>query len=160
MNHRMKKYRREKTRFLRRERLEPRHLLATVSWDGGAGTELWDDAANWSNDALPTSSDDVMISAAADVTVVHNRNVTQIRSLTTNSPFQLSGGELSISEDATIHSEFTLSGGVLTGDADVELRGASVWSGGEMDGGGKTTVAADGQLTILSGVSKRCRNTK
>lgn len=33
---------------------------ATVKWDGGAGTALWTDAANWAPDGVPTSADDVI----------------------------------------------------------------------------------------------------
>ena len=33
----------------------------TKSWDGGAGTANWADAANWSPDGAPTSSDAVML---------------------------------------------------------------------------------------------------
>jgi hypothetical protein len=48
--------------------LERRDVPAIVSWDGGAGTNLWSDAANWSGDSLPTPQDDVVIAApsAAD----------------------------------------------------------------------------------------------
>ncbi|QNE38748.1 hypothetical protein F1C16_03850 [Hymenobacter sp. NBH84] len=33
----------------------------TVRWDGGAGTNYWFDAANWSNDAVPTTATDVVL---------------------------------------------------------------------------------------------------
>jgi hypothetical protein len=41
--------------------LERRTLLATVIWDGGAGTYNWGDKNNWSGDNLPTALDDVVI---------------------------------------------------------------------------------------------------
>ena len=31
----------------------------TIAWDGGEGTDLWSDAANWSPDRLPQPVDDV-----------------------------------------------------------------------------------------------------
>ncbi len=34
---------------------------AQVTWDGGAGTNLWSDAANWDPDGLPGNGDDVII---------------------------------------------------------------------------------------------------
>ena len=34
---------------------------ATITWDGGAGTSNWGDAANWNPDRLPTSTDHVCI---------------------------------------------------------------------------------------------------
>lgn len=45
----------------------------TVTWDGGAGTTTWSDAANWDGDAVPTSSDDVYID---DATVVLTASTT------------------------------------------------------------------------------------
>ncbi|MBM4161982.1 MAG: hypothetical protein FJ217_12910 [Ignavibacteria bacterium] len=34
---------------------------ATVTWDGGAGTTKWSDAANWSTNSLPSPADDVVL---------------------------------------------------------------------------------------------------
>ena len=34
---------------------------ATIRWDGGAGTDQWSDANNWSTNTVPTSSDDVIL---------------------------------------------------------------------------------------------------
>src|SRR5205085_10006064 len=45
------------------ESLESRRVLSVVSWDGGAGTANWEDAPNWSDDALPGHADDVQIPA-------------------------------------------------------------------------------------------------
>ena len=49
--------------------LEARRLLAAVSWDGGGDGSSWGDAANWSNDSVPTSADDVTIDVPGDLTV-------------------------------------------------------------------------------------------
>ncbi len=35
------------------ERLELRRVLATITWDGGAGTLNWNDANNWSTNTIP-----------------------------------------------------------------------------------------------------------
>src|SRR5713101_3921984 len=43
----------------RLEGLEERLTPATATWDGGAGTALWSDAANWSGDTLPVNGDTV-----------------------------------------------------------------------------------------------------
>jgi hypothetical protein len=40
---------------------------ATKTWDGGAGTTSWGDAANWSPDGVPTSSDHIVISEHVSV---------------------------------------------------------------------------------------------
>ena len=42
-------------RILRYETLEDRTLLATVTWDGGAGTLNFGDALNWDNNLAPSS---------------------------------------------------------------------------------------------------------
>ncbi len=50
---------------------------AAVTWDGGAGTSNWNDALNWSNDAVPTDVDDVTLdnsSVAGAYTVNVNTN--------------------------------------------------------------------------------------
>lgn len=43
------------------ELLEDRRVLATIVWDGGAGTFQWGDDLNWSSDAQPGPFDDVII---------------------------------------------------------------------------------------------------
>ncbi|MFZ4573667.1 MAG: hypothetical protein ACOYN0_04675, partial [Phycisphaerales bacterium] len=47
------------------EQLESRQLMAAVSWDGGASSANWHDAANWSNDVVPGAADDVTIPSTA-----------------------------------------------------------------------------------------------
>ena len=37
----------------------------TIVWDGGAGTASWLDAANWTDDRLPTVADDACVYAAS-----------------------------------------------------------------------------------------------
>ncbi len=56
-------------------------FAATVTWDGGAGTPNWGDAANWDTNTLPGISDDVVIN---NDSVVFNLNTT-IESLLLNS---------------------------------------------------------------------------
>jgi hypothetical protein len=43
--------------------------MTTVTWIGNAGDGLWSTPGNWSTDAVPTASDDVIIRAAAAVSV-------------------------------------------------------------------------------------------
>ena len=68
--------RKPRRRQLLVESLEFRRLLASVDWDGGAGTSNWLDAQNWENDQLPTVADQVnfrtnptVILASGSVTV-------------------------------------------------------------------------------------------
>ena len=46
------------------ERLEDRTLLSSITWTGTAGDNNWDTAANWSSDAVPTVSDDVVVDSS------------------------------------------------------------------------------------------------
>ncbi len=50
------------------ESLESRHLLATISWIGGAFGS-WSDSANWDTGRLPNSNDDVIIPDASEVSI-------------------------------------------------------------------------------------------
>ncbi|MHC5111657.1 MAG: hypothetical protein ACYTHJ_17470, partial [Planctomycetota bacterium] len=54
---------------------------AIVSWDGGGENDLWSTAANWENDTVPTSTDEVHITLAGTYTVTLNVDAT-VASLT------------------------------------------------------------------------------
>jgi hypothetical protein len=43
--------------------------FAQKTWDGGASTSNWGDANNWSGNTLPTSSDNVVLTADVSITV-------------------------------------------------------------------------------------------
>lgn len=67
------------------------YSLPTITWDGGASTVFWNDAANWDTDEVPTASTNVTIPAdkasveiAADATAECN-NLTVEGSLTIKS---------------------------------------------------------------------------
>lgn len=121
----------------------------TVTWDGGAGTTSWHDAANWDNNAVPGPGDDVCLLGPATSTVTHSTGTTQIASLLARQGFTLSGGTLELqstlrTSSATPCCSFTLSGGVLAGRGTLEVANFT-WSGGEMRGPGTTVVVdADG----------------
>ena len=96
------------------EALEPRRLLAAVSWDGGGDGTSWTDPLNWDGDAVPTISDDVTIDVAADPTVTVGAGNTDedvaAASVTTAEAMYLRGGTL------TLGGTFTTSAQVLLGD--------------------------------------------
>ncbi|NOZ46909.1 MAG: hypothetical protein GXO79_09015, partial [Chlorobi bacterium] len=82
-----------------------------VTWDGGASTNKWNDAANWSADAVPTSSDNVYLdnsSVAGAYTVeVSTTNDTANRvdiAGTSTITLSLNGAELTILDNLTINS--------------------------------------------------------
>lgn len=60
-----------------------------ISWDGGAGTNRWSDAANWSGDRLPGSGSIVTIPAQAALNeILIDQNV-EIARLTTSEPLRV-----------------------------------------------------------------------
>ena len=60
-----------------------------ISWDGGAGTNRWGDAANWSGDRLPGSGSIVTIPAQAALNeILIDQNV-EIARLTTSEPLRV-----------------------------------------------------------------------
>ncbi|MFK7971152.1 MAG: T9SS type A sorting domain-containing protein [Bacteroidia bacterium] len=84
---------------------------ATVTWDGGAGTNNWTDAMNWDTDALPTASDDADLNGA---TVILSANTTVQR--------VYAGG----SSDLTVNSGVTLTiTGFAGNDDGLEVQGSA-----------------------------------
>lgn len=101
-------------RQLRLESLEDRILLATVTWDGGAGTFNWGDAANWSTDALPTANDDVVISGDFGDSVITNLLATsEARSVDSSATIRLSTGTFKVGPFGASDLEL-INGSVLT----------------------------------------------
>ena len=118
------------------ERLEDRCLLATFAWDGGAGTLLWNDAANWSTDVLPGSTDDVTIDATGAVTITSTAAVT-VKSLTTADHIELTSGSLSVLETATFNGGLSQSGGAFySGSNQANSNAISIASGNTLVVGG------------------------
>ncbi|MBX2896129.1 MAG: T9SS type A sorting domain-containing protein [Cyclobacteriaceae bacterium] len=81
-------------------------------WDGGAGTNNWGDANNWSTDGVPAATDNIEISGAFSINV----NVPAVGNrLTLNNPSLsltvTSGNSLTISEDLIITSGTLTSNG-------------------------------------------------
>ncbi len=96
------------------EQLEPRVMLSTVSWDGGAGTNSWHDKANWSNDTLPGVNDDVFISVQDEPNVTFSAGNTTVASVTSNEKFTITGGSLSVTGDLGVSAHaLTVGGGTL-----------------------------------------------
>src|SRR4051794_31269113 len=63
------------------EALEPRRLLAAVTWTGAGDGISWTDASNWSGSALPGSADDVTISVGGSPTIQVSTGTQSIHSL-------------------------------------------------------------------------------
>lgn len=137
------------------EPLEPRQLLATISWDGGAGTNSWHDAANWSGDQLPGPADHVVINVAGSAFLIrHSQNVqTSVASISNLEPLVLSSGSISTSGDWVQNAAMTISGGSIGGDGKFYLKGPMTWLAGSMTGLGRTIVEAGRTLKITGAVT-------
>ena len=130
------------------ELLEPRVLLAAVSWDGGGGDGQWTNPLNWSNDALPGPADDVTV-AGANVALAIGAGAQTVNSFAfANSAMVTLRASLSAAAasriDGVAHVE---SGGVLAGAGNVTVNGRlDQTSGSTLGGTGDTIIAAGGLL--------------
>lgn len=133
-----------------------RAAVVTRTWDGGGLTNNWSEAANWSGDTVPTSSDDVVFDAVSTKNAIVDSSVTVI-SLTVNAGYT---GSISIADgvaltatNATHHggtfnvgagtwnvtSQFTLNNGVFNaGSGTILCPNAFTVNGGTFNGGSST----------------------
>src|SRR5262245_50275112 len=84
---------------------------ATVTWEHGAGTDQWKDAANWSPDQVPGPNDDVLITTAGNVTVRIQDVDPTVNQLTIQDGASLiivAGNKLTVTSSATIDRNGTL----------------------------------------------------
>ena len=130
------------------EHLEDRSLLASILWDGGAGTFHWNDGDNWDTDSVPTAADDVTIGDLASPLVV-DTTPAFARTVVSAERVQIPGA-LTLVTTSSLNDGLDLAGGTLTLDGTVTLSGSSTWSGGTLTGIGSLNHL--GTLT-LSGAS-------
>ena len=78
---------------------------AAVTFDGGGTDDLWSTPENWSNDTVPTASDDVIITGTASVTI---NSAVQVNSLTLDASFS---GQVNQSAAVNVTSNFVLNAG-------------------------------------------------
>jgi RHS repeat-associated protein len=129
--------------------LEPRHLLATVVWDGGGGDFDWNNRFNWDGDTLPGMVDDVVIDVpGSEITVVHSSGNTAVQSLQSQESLTLSGGTLSLASDSSINAAATLSGGILSANGDLTITDTFDWTGGTLQGEGATVINSGAMMHI------------
>jgi hypothetical protein len=131
-------------------RLEDRALPSVVNWTNPAGGD-WNTPGNWSTGALPGLGDDVVIGTVSG-TVTHSSGTHSVHSLSSASPFTLSGGALTLEAYSALNDAFTLSGGTLTSRGELDLNAAFTWSSGTLAGLGFTVASAG--ITLSSGGGK------
>src|SRR5262245_4558262 len=89
-------------------------FAAAISWDGGGGDNSWHNAQNWSGDALPGPTDDVVISPSTEIVVTHSAGNTTVRSVQCDKGFSLTGGTLITTAGASfVRGALSLKGGIL-----------------------------------------------
>lgn len=123
------------------EQLEPRILLAAITWDGGGDGSSWSDPANWSGDRLPRPRDVVVIGADASINIGGKGERITVRRLESQGSLTLHGGSLRtrgamlLDGEINVLANSTLAAGkrfhlgaVTQGDgARLVLRGASIF---------------------------------
>lgn len=108
---------------------------ATRIWDGGGITNNWSEAANWSDDIVPTTSDDAVFNSTSTKNAAIDQTVTistlQIQSGYSGTVSQSFGSNL------TINSLFTQADGTFSGSsAQINLPGGNLQlTGGTFNGG-------------------------
>jgi hypothetical protein len=88
---------------------------ATIIWDGGGGDGLWQTAANWTDDLLPGTADDVILTAAGGpLTSITNTLQTTVRSLQSSNALVQLGGSLRLTAgESRLDGPLTLIGNPL-----------------------------------------------
>ena len=115
----------------------------TATWDGSSSTD-WNTAANWSTNAVPTSSNDVIIPDVTNNPIItsssdecHNLTIQSGGVLTSNNgsyklttvsitvndggSLVISDGEVESSGDADFSGDLTMSGGLLDIDGEFDM---------------------------------------
>jgi len=88
----------------------PALVVANGIWEGGGNGVTWSDRFNWSNDILPTGSDDIIIDGSATVTL--------------DIPFTLSTGTLTVqngSELIIVTDSLDNNGGTINNSGDITI---------------------------------------
>ena len=133
--------------------LESRTLLSNVNWTGAADGKSWTVAGNWSDDVVPTSSDDVTINLSGNPTIQISSGAQAVHSLTSTDALSISGGSLSVAANSNVSGGLTMTGGSLIANGagiTLSVTGTTTVSGGSMEAEGGATLSLS-QLTTYAG---------
>jgi hypothetical protein len=110
-------------------------LYTYKTWDGGAGTNNWGDANNWSPDGVPVASDNINLTGANVI------GIDVINAMTNNLVLNNSGLVLTVNQgnSLAINGSLTLTAGTMSTVAGLT---------GAITVANNITVAAAGSLTI------------
>src|SRR5947207_2781415 len=102
-------------------------LTCTRTWDGGASTNQWTDAMNWSADTLPGVNDTACIPQTVLTNVqIANGETVDVKFVSLQEALVLDGSlSLSGTSDPSVAAAVTIEGnGVLTGAGTLNVSGA------------------------------------
>src|SRR3989442_5715413 len=88
--------------------LAPAASPCTIEWDGGAGTNRYGDAENWTGDRVPGAGDRACIGAGHPV--IFGSGFASVGAIDSESSFTVSGGQLTIGGNggASVRAPLTL----------------------------------------------------
>ncbi len=126
---------------------------ANITWTGGGGNSLWDNAANWSTATVPTSTDVAIFSASSSNAAAIDTNVNVLGIVVTSTYAgtitQDTGYSVTIGS-----SGYGQSGGTFIGSANasdtITVNGSFMQSGGTFTSTAGTLAVA-GNLTLSAG---------
>lgn len=125
--------------------------ISIKTWDGGAGTPYWGDAANWNTNGVPLSTDNVALNGADTI----NINVAAVtKDLLLNNPGLVlttnAGNSLAVSGDFTIATgTFNTAAGFPTVTGVIDVSGGTVG----FTGTGTQTIPAYNYNNLSSGAT-------
>jgi hypothetical protein len=116
--------------------------MCTDTWTGGASTEAWATAGNWST-GVPGFSDVACIGSG--VTVRVSEGAQSVGSLQDEGTLVVAGGSLEVSEESTVSSvdSLSLTGGTLSLAGELDVASSLTSSG-------NATVSGAGRLVVQS----------
>lgn len=149
--------------------LEPRLVLSAVNWTGNKGDLQWTSPQNWSTNAVPDSTSDVVINVTQGTVINGPSNPTTIHGLTiTSGILKLGANAFEVTNGVSINngqslitngSTFT-SDSVITGAGTLNLANSTVNLGNLTVGNGvpnlvlnNATLNGSGTITIASGAT-------
>jgi parallel beta-helix repeat protein/predicted outer membrane repeat protein len=118
----------------------------TVSWTGAADGINWNTAGNWSDNALPTQNDNVIVQGFSTVQIPSGTFA--VSDLTDSSPIEIAdGGTLILYGSSTLGGGLTIDAGgtLLVPDSDptvVTANGLNIAAGGVMNLGNNELIAS------------------
>lgn len=139
---------RRNLRRLLAEQLEDRRVLAALNWTGGAGNNLFSDAGNWNPVQVPTASDDVTISVAANPVIQISGNQS-VNSLVSDEALVFSNGSsFTVADTADLNATANLNGAQLIGGSWDITGGELIFSNSANNR--LTDVTLSGELRVVN----------